>query len=81
MTSSHADPVPVVEVLRGAPTAEEIAALVVALSWQRGTTGPPEAETRGSEPAGGTDGWAARWRGLRTSLRPGPGAWRLSGRD
>jgi len=61
-------------VVRGRPTDEEIAALVVVLTARR------PADTPAARPQVSPDGWAARWRGLRTSLRPGPGAWRLSGR-
>jgi hypothetical protein len=64
---------PLLTVVRGNPTAEEIAALVVVLSSLRT---PPAAPP---EPIS-TDGWAARWRGLRTTWRSGPDAWRFSAR-
>jgi Acyl-CoA carboxylase epsilon subunit len=64
---------PAIRIVRGHPTVEEIAAFVVALSALSATAATPPA------PAG-SDGWAARWRGLRTELRPGPQAWRFSGR-
>ena len=72
------DPPPVVEIVRGRPTAEEVAALVIALQLARRAREPSPSPAAGSVPSG--DGWTSRRRGLRTSLRPGRDAWRLSGR-
>jgi len=64
----------VILVVRGHPTPDEIAALTVVLSSLRPGTGVAEpAPTR-------PGGWSSRRRALRTSVRPGPGAWRMSGR-
>ncbi len=70
---------PVVEIVRGAASPAEVAALVIALAAVGRCARPPSSGP-GVGPDHGGDGWAARWRGLRTSLRPGPDAWRLSGR-
>jgi hypothetical protein len=65
-------PVPVlVQVVSGAPSAEELAALTVvvaALAQRRPARRPT--------PVGG---WAARTGALRRPLQAGPGAWRAAG--
>jgi hypothetical protein len=63
---------PLLRVVRGNPSAEELAALtvVVAALAQRRTSRRPT-------PAGA---WASSPDALRRPLRPGPGAWRASGR-
>jgi hypothetical protein len=63
---------PLLRVVRGDPSAEELAALtvVVAALAQRRTGRRPT-------PAGA---WASSADALRPQLRPGPGAWRASGR-
>jgi len=61
---------PIVRVVRGAPTAEEVAALTVvvaALSQER--------ERRRPTPVGA---WADPGAAHRRPLRPGPGGWRAS---
>ncbi|GAA3606979.1 acyl-CoA carboxylase subunit epsilon [Microlunatus ginsengisoli] len=75
MTPSTADPdgAPVISVVRGNPTPEEIAAVVLVLTAGRAE----EAATRSPSPTGQ---WAAYWRSLRTPIAPGPGSWRQSGR-
>ena len=64
---------PFLRVLRGRPTDEELAALVVVLS----TAGAP-AEDPPALPA--RSGWSAYWRGAGAPLLPGRDAWRASGR-
>ena len=62
---------PLLRVLRGEPTAAELAALTVvvaALSQRR--------ERRRAAPVGA---WADFSAGHRRPLRPGPGAWRATG--
>ena len=64
---------PLLRVVRGEPTAEELAALTVvvsALSQRR-------AGRRRPTPVGA---WASAGDAHRTPLRPGPGGWRASGR-
>ena len=64
---------PVLRVVRGDATPEEIAALVAVLLARAG-----DAEAPG--PARSVPGfWADRSRLLRRPLSPGPGAWRRSG--
>ena len=63
---------PLLTVVKGDPTAEELAALTVvvaALSQRRPRRRP--------SPVGA---WASRTDAVRTPLQPGPGGWRASGR-
>ena len=60
-------------VVRGAPTDEEVAALVVALA------GLSRPAPRSPTPVN-SDGWSAYWRSVRMPLHPGPGAWRGAAR-
>jgi len=63
---------PMLRVVRGDPTDEEIAALVAVLS----------ARTYGAVPAGDArvrSQWRNRARNIRPAIGPGPGAWRASG--
>jgi hypothetical protein len=68
-------PEPSLSVVRGNPSADQIAALVTVLSVlsaRRGPAGPPGAgEAKRSE-------WSARYRLLRAPLHRGPGGWRAS---
>ncbi|MFW3172809.1 acyl-CoA carboxylase subunit epsilon [Geodermatophilus sp. CPCC 206100] len=69
---SSSDSAPLLRVVRGEPTAEELAALtavVAALSKRRPRRRPT--------PVGA---WASAADAHRTPLRPGPGGWRASGR-
>ncbi|WP_248963669.1 acyl-CoA carboxylase subunit epsilon [Sphaerisporangium perillae] len=59
-------------VVRGEPTAEELAALVTVLALRAGTAGDPAPAPRNPH------GWAARHHALRPPLNAGPGAWRGS---
>ncbi|WP_017574058.1 acyl-CoA carboxylase subunit epsilon [Nocardiopsis halotolerans] len=64
---------PYLAVVRGEPTAEELAVLTAVLSARaRAARTAEEPETE--RPSG----WRDRARGMRAPLRPGPGAWRLS---
>jgi hypothetical protein len=65
---------PFLQIVRGEPTVEDIAALVIVLSARaevaaRAAAGP--ATRRGSR-------WADRSQMVRRPLAPGPGAWRAS---
>jgi Acyl-CoA carboxylase epsilon subunit len=62
---------PVLRVVRGDATPEEIAALVAVLM-----TRAAPGDARPLRPA---SAWADRSRLLRRTLHPGPGAWRRSG--
>ncbi|HIY43120.1 MAG TPA: acyl-CoA carboxylase subunit epsilon [Candidatus Nocardiopsis merdipullorum] len=70
---------PHLTVVRGEPTAEEIAVLTAVLT-ARATAARAAAET--AEQPAPVSGWRDRARGLRNRppTRPGPGAWRLSTR-
>ena len=64
---------PLLRVVRGEPTAEELAALTVvvaALSQHRPSRRRPT-------PVGA---WASRADAVRRPLQPGPGGWRAAGR-
>jgi hypothetical protein len=64
-------PVPVLSVLRGEPTPDELAALLVVLA-SRQSAQPAEPRKRPSL-------WSAPGQTLQAPLFPGPGAWRASG--
>jgi hypothetical protein len=61
---------PLLRVVKGDPTPEEIAALVAVLA----SLGAPEPPASPQVSA-----WADPRRGVRTTHLPGPGAWRASG--
>jgi hypothetical protein len=60
---------PVLRVVRGTPTAAELAALVTVVTAATGSAEPPPRPL---------SVWSARSRLVRPPLRPGPGAWRSS---
>ncbi len=66
---------PLLRVVRGDPTSEELAALVAVL-----TTGSRPAARAKPQPRT-PGGWVDRSAGLRRRLAPGPGAWRAAVRD
>ena len=61
-----------ISVVRGSPTDEELAALVIVLALSRRRSEP--------DPATRPSGWSAYWRSVRAPITPGPNAWRMSGR-
>ena len=63
---------PVLSVVKGSPTDEEVAALVAVLTLATRRS-EPEPETRPS-------GWSTYWRTVRAPVIPGPDAWRMSAR-
>jgi len=65
-----AQPQPVLTVVRGTPTPDELAALLVVLASR-----PP---ARRTDPGPPRSLWSAPGRALRAPLFPGPGAWRDS---
>lgn len=75
--SAHENP-PHLVVVRGEPTAEEVAALTAVLTARAGAA--RAAASAAPAGTGRPSGWRDRSRGLRAPLRPGPGAWRLSTR-
>jgi hypothetical protein len=62
---------PVLRVVKGDPTPEELAALIAVLTARATTPAPPEDTTRASN-------WSTYWRNARTPFHPGPGQWRAS---
>jgi acyl-CoA carboxylase epsilon subunit len=63
-------PAPLLTVVRGEPTAAELAALIVVLGGR--------AEQAVASPRGPVSQWAVRERSVRPALQAGPGAWRAS---
>jgi hypothetical protein len=62
---------PVLRLVRGEPTPEELAALVAVLAARGGGEPEPEPEPRSL--------WQDRAALMRAPLTPGPGSWRASG--
>jgi len=67
---SRAAAPPVLCVVRGEPTDDEVAALVVAVSAGSGAA-PAQAPPKSL--------WRSRGRNIRPAVSPAPGAWRASG--
>ena len=63
---------PALRVMRGAPTAEEVAALTAVLSTSGAAAEVEALPERGA--------WADSSYRMRRMTRPGPGGWRASGR-
>ncbi len=70
--SGQADRRPVLRVIRGDATPEEIAALVAVLMSR------PASDAGAPPPRPAPSAWSDRSRQLRRPLFPGPGAWRRS---
>jgi hypothetical protein len=64
------DDQPLLRVVRGEPTPDELAALVAVVTARSAATPPPGGEVCA---------WTDRARLVRHSPAPGPGAWRASG--
>lgn len=67
--SDEAGSTPILQIVKGDPTPEELAAVLAVLVM----SAPPSDEHR--VPA---SGWSAYWRSVKAPLTPGPGAWRSS---
>jgi hypothetical protein len=61
---------PILQVVKGDPTPEELAALIMVVAARSAATPAPAPER--------ANNWATYWRNARTPLRPGPGRWRAS---
>lgn len=70
---SDQDSPPVVEIVGGSPTPEELAAIITVVTAAAGAAAPQEV-TRSHRPRVG--GWKSYTRTLRGAAYPGPGAWR-----
>jgi len=68
---------PVLKVVAGDPSAEELAALTVALAAVLAARGDPAAAGPGGRP-GRASGWTDRSRMMGAPPSPGPDAWRRS---
>jgi hypothetical protein len=64
---------PLLRVVRGDPTPDELAALVAVLAARQRAAAAPEVDTRPRSQ------WRNRGRNIRPAIGPGPGAWRASG--
>jgi hypothetical protein len=64
---------PVLRVVKGEPTPEELAALVAVVSARAAAA----AAAPTSEPPRASN-WATYWRNARRPLHPGPNSWRTS---
>jgi hypothetical protein len=69
---------PVLEVVAGHPSAEELAALTVALSAVLAARSGPGGAGRAGRPGRAASGWAERSRMMAAPPRPGRDAWRRS---
>ncbi|NIK62191.1 acyl-CoA carboxylase epsilon subunit [Kribbella shirazensis] len=59
------------EITKGDPTPEELAALVAVIAARAAVPEPAPDTDRASN-------WATYWRNARTPFHPGPGQWRAS---
>jgi hypothetical protein len=73
---SAAEPTPVLRVVKGEPTPEELAALVAVVS-ARAAAGASASAAAADEPERASD-WPSYWRNVRQPLQHGPGRWRAS---
>jgi hypothetical protein len=64
---------PVLRIVRGDPSPEELAALTAVLAAASGASGAPGEDT------GPASAWTERESLVRRPLTPGPNAWRMSG--
>jgi Acyl-CoA carboxylase epsilon subunit len=65
------NPEPILQVVKGDPTPEELAALVTVVAARAAAPAAAPEPQRASN-------WATYWRNARTPFRPGPGQWRAS---
>jgi hypothetical protein len=69
------EPPPLLRIVKGNPSAEEVAALIAVVSSMASAAADAAAQQKAPRPE-----WSARHRMLRRPLRHGPGAWRASAR-
>ncbi len=62
---------PLLRVVKGDPTPEELAALITVVAARSAAPAAAPEEERASN-------WATYWRNARQPFRPGPGQWRAS---
>jgi len=80
MTGARPASGPALEVVAGHPSAEELAALTVALSAVLAARSGPGGRERAGQPGRAASGWADRSRMMAAPPRPGRDAWRRSAR-
>jgi hypothetical protein len=68
---SNREQEPVVQVVKGDPTPEELAALIAVITARVTAAKTEPATERASD-------WASYWRNVRRPLQHGPGRWRAS---
>ena len=73
MAADEDSPRPLLRVVKGDPSPEELAALVAVLAARSAAAPPPE-------PDAAVSPWVRRQLNLRAPLHPGPGAWQLAAR-
>ncbi|WP_406047896.1 acyl-CoA carboxylase subunit epsilon [Kribbella sp. NBC_00889] len=66
---------PILQVVKGDPTPEELAAVVAVVTARLSAAAVPADPDRAS---GRASDWATYWRHARRPLHPGPGRWRAS---
>jgi Acyl-CoA carboxylase epsilon subunit len=66
---------PVLQVVKGDPTDEELAALVAVVAARAATQAAADAAVAPEQRA---SDWASYWRNVRQPLQHGPGRWRAS---
>jgi hypothetical protein len=74
-TPDHEDQQPLLRVVKGDPSPEELAALVTVVSAMSAAAAEADAGQKRPKPE-----WSAHHRKLRAPHRHGPGAWRTSAR-
>ncbi|MBM7790771.1 acyl-CoA carboxylase subunit epsilon [Tenggerimyces flavus] len=75
MSEASEETRPVLRVVKGDPTPEELAALVAVVQARASSASGPPAVGREEK-----SGWAAYWRSVRQPVQHGPGGWRASAR-
>jgi Acyl-CoA carboxylase epsilon subunit len=72
------DQQPAFLVVKGSPTEDELAAVMIVLTTRFARQGKEEQGHEDATPA--RTGWSAYWRSVRSPIQPGPSAWRMSAR-
>jgi len=78
--SAHQAAAPMLAVVRGDASAEEIAALTAVLATRSAAAARLAAASAGADRGGRAFGWASRRAMLRQPISHGPGAWLASAR-
>jgi hypothetical protein len=76
--AAGADHAPFLSVIRGNPTAEEVAALTVVLTAKARGAAAATAAMSAASGGAGSSAWSAKSRLMREPVSPGPGGWKRS---